>query len=149
MPDAQMEFTWLEDQMPYGVVSMISKMVEFISLIAIFISMIGLFGMVSYSTVARSKEIGIRKSLGASTRSIFRLLLRSHIKLVVLANLVALPLAYLLMKNILQIFAYRVDISIFIFIITGAISLLIMFLTVGYHILKASRTNPVEELRDE
>jgi len=149
MPDAQMEFTWLEDQIPYGVVSMISQMVEFISLIAIFISMIGLFGMVSYSTVARSKEIGIRKSLGASARKIFRLLLRSHVKLVILANLVALPLAYLLMKNILQIFACRVNISIFIFIIAAAISLLIMFLTVGYHILKASRTNPVEELRDE
>jgi len=149
MPDAQMEFNWLEDQIPYGFIEMISIMVEFIALVAIFISMIGLFGMVSYSTVARSKEIGIRKSLGASARSIFRLLLRSHVKLVILANLVALPLAYFLMKNILQIFAYRVNISIFIFIIAGTISLLIMFLTVGYHILKASQTNPVEALRDE
>jgi putative ABC transport system permease protein len=87
--------------------------------------------------------------MGASSRTIFSLLLKSHLKLVVIANVISWPLAYYIMKMFLQIFAYRINISIFVFVATGLITFLIMFLTVGYHILKASRTNPIKELRYE
>jgi putative ABC transport system permease protein len=148
-PDDRIEYGWLESYIPYGITKTISKIFEIFSVIAICISIIGLFGMVTYSTVARSKEIGIRKVMGASSRTIFSLLLKSHLKLVVIANVISWPLAYYIMKMFLQIFAYRINISIFVFVATGLITFLIMFLTVGYHILKASRTNPIKELSYE
>ena len=148
-PDDRIEYEWLESYIPYSITKTISKIFEIFSVIAICISIIGLFGMVTYSTVARSKEIGIRKVMGASSRTIFNLLLKSHLKLVIIANVISWPLAYYIMKMFLQIFAYRINISIFVFVATGLITFLIMFLTVGYHILKASRTNPIKELRYE
>jgi len=148
-PDDQIEYTWLEDLVPHGFIKGLSATFGIFSIIAICLSIIGLFGMVSYSTIARSKEIGIRKTMGASSISIFGLLLKSHVKLVVIANLISWPLAYFMMKTFLQFSEYRINISIFVFISTGLITFLIMFLTVGYHILKASKTNPVKELRYE
>ncbi len=149
LPEEQVEYNWLEDLIPYDVVHAMSLTFRIFSFIAICLSVIGLFGMVSYTTIARSKEIGIRKALGASTLSIFSLLLKSHVRLVVIANLISWPIAYFLMKTFLQFSAYRINISPLIFIATGLITFLIMLLTVGYHILKAARTNPVKELRDE
>jgi len=148
-PEDQIEYEWLEDLIPHGFVKALSITFGAFSILAICLSIIGLFGMVSYSTLARSKEIGVRKTMGASSISIFGLLLKSHVKLVVIANLFSWPIAYFMMKAFLQFSEYRVDISIFVFIASGLITFLIMFLTVGYHIYKASRTNPVNELRYE
>lgn len=148
-PEDQIEYEWLEDLIPHGFVKALSITFGAFSILAICLSIIGLFGIVSYSTIARSKEIGIRKTMGATSLSIFRLLLKSHIRLVIIANLISWPLAYFMMKTFLQFSEHRINISVFVFIATGLITFLIMFLTVGYHILKASRTNPVKELRYE
>lgn len=148
-PDNNISYKWLEEYTPISVTKAINGIFEVFSFIAICISIIGLFGMVSYTTVARSKEIGVRKVMGADSKSIFNLLLRSHLRLVIIANIIAWPIAYFIMKMFLQIFAYRISIPYFVFILTGVITFFIMFATVGYHILKASRTNPIKELRYE
>lgn len=149
LPDDQVEYTWLEDIVPHEVVKAMNLTFKIFSFIAILLSIIGLFGMISYTTVARSKEIGIRKVVGANTLSIFALLLKSQLRFVIIANIISWPIAYFLMKTFLQFSAYRVNISVFVFIPTSLLTFFIMFLTVGYHILRASRTNPVNELRYE
>jgi putative ABC transport system permease protein len=100
-------------------------------------------------TEQRTKEIGIRKVMGASVNSILTLLSKDFIKLVLIAFLVAVPLAYYAMQQWLENFAYRVDIGIWTFIIAGATALCIAWLTVGYQSLKAALKNPVEALRNE
>lgn len=117
--------------------------------ISIFTACLGLFGLVAFSAEQRRKEIGIRKTLGASTTGIVGLLSREFVTLTLLANLAAWPLAWYVMNNWLNDFAYRINISLWTFIITGAVSLVITMLTVGYQSIKAATANPVESLRYE
>jgi len=148
-PDKNIELTWFEDMIPYDVISAISGSFAFFSALAILISIIGLFGMISYSVVARSKEIGIRKALGATARKIFNMILRSYVILVINTSMIACPMAYFIMKKFMQIFAYRIDIPVYVFILAGLITFLITLATISYHLIKASVTNPVRELRYE
>jgi putative ABC transport system permease protein len=117
--------------------------------IAIFISCLGLFGLASFMAERRTKEIGIRKTNGASTSSILRLLSLDFTKWVLLANVIAWPLTWLAMKNWLETFAYRVGIPIWIFIVAGIIAFVIALTTVSFHALRASRQNPGMSLRYE
>ena len=117
--------------------------------LAIFISCIGLFGLASFMADQRTKEIGIRKILGASSSSIFILLLREFVKWVVIANAVSWPLAYYIMHRWLKNFAYQADIALWMFIISGAIGFIVAIGTVTYQSLKASVANPVDSLRYE
>ena len=119
------------------------------SVLAIFIACLGLFGLASYTTEQRRKEIGIRKILGASVSGIVTLLSTDFLKLVVLANVVAWPLAWWAMHHWLQNFSYRVDIGLIIFITAGVIALLIAILTIGFQAIKVAVANPVNALRDE
>jgi putative ABC transport system permease protein len=119
------------------------------TLIAILISCLGLFGLASFTAERRTKEIGIRKVLGASVPSIMILLSREFTKWVLLANIIAWPAAYFAMFKWLQIFAYRVNIRIFIFALAGALALLIALLTVSFQTIKASTADPVNSLRYE
>jgi len=117
--------------------------------LAVIIACLGLFGLASYTAEQRTKEIGVRKFLGASSPGIVFLLSREFAKWVMIANIVAWPCAYLLMKNWLQGFAYRSAIAWWLFALTGAGTLAIALLTVSFQAVRAARANPVDSLRYE
>jgi putative ABC transport system permease protein len=117
--------------------------------LAIIISCMGLFGLVMFTTQLRIKEIGIRKVLGASVTQIVNLLSKDFLKLVILGIVIASPIAYWAMDKWLQDFAYRVDISLWIFALAGIVSIVIALLTVSYQSIKAALANPVKSLRTE
>ena len=119
------------------------------SVLAIFIACLGLFGLTAYITEMRTKEVGIRKVLGANDLEIVSLLSKDFLKLVLIANIIAWPLAYFIMNNWLKDFAYRTNINIWIFVLSGFIALLIALLTVSSHSIKAANANPIKSLRYE
>jgi putative ABC transport system permease protein len=121
----------------------------YFSALAIFIALLGLLSLASFFTEQRTKEIGIRKVLGASAMSVVNLLSKDFLKLVVLANLIAWPFAYYFMNRWLQDFAYRVNIGWWVFAISGALALVVALITVSAQALKAALANPVEALRYE
>jgi putative ABC transport system permease protein len=116
---------------------------------AIFIACLGLFGMASYTAEQKTREIGIRKVLGASIPGVIALLSREFMKLVVIANLVAWPIAYFIMNNWLQNFAYRSGIAVWIFLLTGVTALAIALLTVSYQSVRAALLDPVTAIKYE
>ena len=119
------------------------------SVLAIIISCLGLLGLASYSTMQRTREIGIRKVLGASVPNIVNLLSREFLKLVAIAILIASPVAWFAMHGWLQDFAYRIEIGWWIFLIAGLIAVLIALATVSFQAIKAAIANPVKSLRVE
>jgi len=119
------------------------------AVIAIFISCLGLFGLASFMAERRTKEIGIRKTNGASTGNILRLLSLDFTKWVLFANIIAWPLIWFAMKNWLESFAYRADIQIWIFIVGGVVAFVIALATVSFHAIRASRQNPGMSLKYE
>jgi putative ABC transport system permease protein len=119
------------------------------SLLAIFIACLGLFGLSSYMVEQRTREIGVRKVLGASLLSILRLFSIDFLKLVIAGFVLAVPVAWFIMSDWLQNFAYRVNISYSIMLIAGGLTLAIALLTVSYQAIKAATLNPVESLRSE
>ncbi|MBZ5855827.1 ABC transporter permease [Flavihumibacter profundi] len=116
---------------------------------AIFIACLGLFGLTTFSVESRTKEIGIRKVLGASITDITRLLSGDFLKLVIIAAVIAFPLAWFGIQSWLQDFAYRVSIEWWVFIIAGAAAMLIAFATISIQAIKAAMSNPVKNLRTE
>jgi putative ABC transport system permease protein len=127
----------------------IGKIFLSFSTLAILIACLGLFGLVAYAAEQRTREIGIRKVLGAGISTIVGMLSRDFIKLVLLAILIASPLAWLAMHEWLQGFAYRIHISLWVFIIAGLIALLIAVLTLSFQTIRAAIANPVESLKTE
>ena len=117
--------------------------------LAIFLSCLGLFGLASFTAEQRTKEIGIRRALGASLSSVVALLTKEFIRLVAVANIIAWPIAYYSTNKWLQNFAYRIDLSIWIFILSGFTALMIALLTVSCQTIKAATANPVDSLRYE
>jgi putative ABC transport system permease protein len=119
------------------------------AILAIFISCLGLLGLASYSTMQRTKEIGIRKVLGASVGTIVNLLSREFMALVVISFLVAAPLAWYFMDKWLSGFAYRTNIGWWVFATAGFLAVCIALFTVSFQAIKAAVTNPVKSLRTE
>ncbi|MFW9835868.1 MAG: ABC transporter permease, partial [Candidatus Thorarchaeota archaeon] len=119
------------------------------SILSVIISCLGLYGLGAYMAEQKTKEIGIRKVLGASIPGIVTLTSKEFIKCIILANIFAWPLAYLVMRGWLQDFAYKVSIGPLIFILAAGLTLLIAFLTVSYHAVKAALADPVASLRYE
>lgn len=119
------------------------------ALIAIFISCLGLYGLVSFMAVQRTREVGVRKVLGASVASIVYLFSKEFIILITLAFALGAPAAWYLMHGWLQTFAYRISPDVWVFLAAIATSLLIGWATVGYKAVKAALANPVESLRSE
>ncbi|MHA7059522.1 ABC transporter permease [Aquimarina sp. M1] len=117
--------------------------------LAILISCLGLFGLISFMAEQKKKEIGIRKVLGASVSTVMKILTKDFFILIIIALLIATPLAYYVMENWLQDFTYRISISWWIFLIAGAIAMSITFLTVSIQAIKAATANPVNSLRTE
>ncbi|GAA4786572.1 ABC transporter permease [Olivibacter ginsenosidimutans] len=122
---------------------------NYFSAIAIFLSCLGLLGLTVFTAQARTKEIGIRKVLGANTLNIVQLMAAGFLRLVLIAIAIALPIAWLAMHAWLASFAYRTELSLWIFIMAGIIAMLIAFLTISHHSIKAAITNPVKSLRNE
>lgn len=125
------------------------SMINIFSGLAVIIACLGLFGLSSFSVEERTKEIGIRKVLGASVPGIVRLLSKEFLGVVLLANVIAWPVAYYFMRRWLQVFAYRTDMSIWIFISAGGIALLVAAATVSMRTIKAATANPIRCLRYE
>jgi putative ABC transport system permease protein len=121
----------------------------YVSVLAIAIACLGLFGLAAFAAEQRTKEIGVRKVLGASVANVATLLSQDFFKLVLLANLIAWPLAYLAMNRWLEDFAYRTNIGWEVFVLAGALAVLIAILTVSSQAIRAALANPVESLRYE
>ena len=119
------------------------------SLLAVFIACLGLFGLASFSVERRTKEIGIRKVLGASESRLVGILTKNFIRLIIIANIVAWPIAYLAMHGWIKNFTYRITINIWEFLLAAAGALLIAFLTIGSQTVRAALRNPADTLRFE
>jgi putative ABC transport system permease protein len=126
-----------------------NRLFTFFSVLAILVAGLGLFGLASYTTLQRTKEIGIRKVLGASVSNILLLLSQDYIKLIVVAFMIAIPLANYFITEWLNNFAYHVEVQWWLFALPGILVLLIALLSVTGQTWRAARTNPVESLRNE
>jgi putative ABC transport system permease protein len=126
-----------------------SRVISYFTLIAIVIACLGLFGLAAFSAEQRTKEIGIRKVLGASISNVATLLSKDFIKLVMIALTISLPFGWFVMNQWLQDFAYRISISWWMFLIAGVVAVLIALITVSFHAMKAAVSNPVKSLRSE
>ena len=117
--------------------------------LAIFIACLGLLGLATFTAEQRSKEIGIRKALGASSNGIVKLLSQEYLKLITISFIVAIPVSYIIISWWLKNFAYKINIGVFSFLLGGVIALIIAILTVSYQSIKAASKNPVESLMYE
>lgn len=133
----------------YRTEEQIGSLFGLFSILAIFVASLGLFGLASFTAQQRIKEIGIRKVLGASVSNLVFMLSKEFALLVGLANLIAWPIAYYAMNKWLQDFAYRIDLDIWAFVLSGFLALFIALTTVSYQAYKVARTNPVDALRYE
>ena len=133
----------------YKVDTQFGKAFGFFACIAIIIACFGLLGLSAYNVLQRKKEIGIRKVFGASVQNIAYLLSKDFTKLVLIASVIAVPIAWWLMSKWLQSFAYRISISIWVFVIAGITALIIALITVSFQSIKAAIANPVNSLRME
>jgi putative ABC transport system permease protein len=151
LPQKPFEFFFLDESFDsqYRAEERIGNLALRFSLLAILVSCLGLFGIASYTTEQRTKEIGIRKVLGASGGIIVRMLSKEYLLLVAIGNLLAWPVAYLMMRSWLQNFAYRTSLAYWIFLAAAALSIAVSLSTVTYQSVRAARTNPVKSLRYE
>lgn len=150
-PEFPFEYHFLDEDYEriYRTEQRLGVLTRYFTFLAIFISCLGLFGLASFMAEQRTKEIGIRKVLGATIASVTLLLSREYTKWVLMANILAWPVAYLAMKKWLQGFAYRVDMTVLTFVLAGLLTLFIALLTVSYQAIKTAVANPVEALRHE
>ncbi len=150
-PEYPFEFQFVKEEYAkkYGDEQRIGKLALIFSILAIFISCLGLFGLASFIAEQRTKEIGIRKVLGATVANLWQLLSKDFVFLVIISCLIAAPIAYYFMNNWLQKYTYRTEISWWIFVASGFGALLITLLTVSYQAIKAALMNPVKSLKTE
>ena len=150
-PTQTFDYSFLDESFDYQYKTeqRLSTIILYFTPLAIFIACLGLFGLASFTAEQRTKEIGIRKALGASVPSIVILLSKEFTKWVLVANIIAWPIAYLAMNRWLQHFAYRVDMGPGVFILSAFVAFVTALLTVGYQATKAAKANPVEALRYE
>ena len=127
----------------------VGKIAMIFSILAVFIACLGLFGLATFIAEQRTKEIGIRKVLGANIRSIVQLLSKDFLKLVVIAFIIAVPVGWYFMHKWLQDFAYRIQIRWWVFLVAGLSAVMIAIITVSFQAIKAALTNPVQNLRTE
>jgi putative ABC transport system permease protein len=150
-PNEPFEYSFLDEdfQKNYIAEERMSVLIRYFTLMAILISCLGLFGLVSFSAEQRIREIGIRKVLGASVGSIVLMLSMDFLKLVCIAMVIASPLAWLIMHNWLEDFAYKTPISWIVFLITFVSTMGLTLVTIGFHAIRAGLANPVKSLKTE
>lgn len=150
-PDSYFHHEFVDEQIQrrYQQEQTMSKLINFFAMVAIAIGCLGLYGLVSFMIAQKRKEIGIRKVLGASIQSILSLFGKEFARLIILAFLIAAPIAWYVMHGWLQNYTYRISIGVGIFAISIGATFLIAAVTVGYQSIKAASTNPVKSLRTE
>ena len=151
VPDHPFEYFFLDEKFDqlYQSDERWSSIVEYTSILAVLIACFGLFGFSALVMTKRTKEIGIRKAVGASVNNMILMLTNEFTKWIIWANIIAWPCAYLVMERWLQNFAYKIDISLWLFMFAGLIALFIAWFTISTHAIKAALANPVEALRYE
>jgi putative ABC transport system permease protein len=150
-PDFPFSYYFIDENFDllYRTEEQLGKIFSIFAFLSVLIGCLGLFGLASYSAERRTKEIGIRKVLGASASGITVLLSKEFTKWVLLANVIAWPVAYLIMSRWLQSFAYRAGMGVGIFLLAGGVAWVIAFLTVSYQAIKASIADPITALKYE
>jgi ABC-type antimicrobial peptide transport system permease subunit len=150
-PGSPFDYKFVDDEynQKFATENRIGKLATFFAILAIFISCLGLFGLASFVAEQRTKEIGVRKILGASVTNLWQLLSKDFIILVLIASFIAIPISYYYLHEWLQVYEYHTEISWWIFVaaILGALS--ITLLTVSFQAIKAALMNPVKSLRSE
>ncbi|MDH5744893.1 MAG: hypothetical protein OEZ52_15220, partial [Candidatus Aminicenantes bacterium] len=151
IPMFPFEFNFLEEAVDrtYRNIERTGKLINNFTVLAVFIACLGLFGLASFMAEQRTKEIGVRKVIGASVSNIILLLMKEFIKYVLIANIVAWPIAYYFMNRWLENFPYRSKLGLDIFIFSVTLTFVLALLTVSYQSIKAAIANPVDSLRYE
>jgi ABC-type antimicrobial peptide transport system permease subunit len=151
VPSAHFDYKFVDEEYArkFSQEERIGQLSGIFSVLAIFISCLGLVGLASFIAEQRTKEIGIRKVLGASLSSLWQMQTKEFVALVILSCLIAIPISYYLMNSWLEKYAYRTEISPWIFLITCAGALLITLMAVSYQAVKAALMDPVQSLRNE
>ena len=150
-PNYVYEYKFLDDKIAsfYKQENQLSQLYKIFAAIAIFLSCLGLYGLASFMAAQRIKEVGIRKVLGATSGSIVYLFSKEFVILITIAFLIATPIASHYMHQWLQDYAYRIDISWWLFAAGGLAAILIALATISFQAIKAAHTNPVKSLRTE
>jgi len=150
-PDEKFQYSFLDDRMKrfYETEQRTGKLARSATGIAILISCLGLFGLSSFTVLQRTKEIGIRKVLGATVNSIWYLLSRDFLALILFACIISTPIAYYLTELWLEGFAYRMEVTLGIFIAAALVSLIVAFITMSFRTVRAAQSDPVKSLRYE
>ena len=143
------QFVDQEYEKKFGDEQRIGKLSGIFASLAIFISCLGIFGLASFMAGQRTKEIGLRKVMGASVLNLWRMLSMDFVFLVMISLFIAIPISYLAMNAWLQKYEYRTDIAWWVFVVSGAGALLITLITVSYQSIKAATANPINSLRSE
>ena len=150
-PNQPFEFSFLDERFDemYRTERKFGEIFGVFAVMAIFIGCLGLFGLAAFTAEQRTKEIGIRKVLGASSSNIIKLLLKEFVILIAVANVIAWPISFFVMKGWLKDFSYRISLSIWIFLIAGLVTLFIALLTVSSQAIKAAFADPADSLKYE
>lgn len=145
------EYSFYDDELSrfYAREELTRGLIIFFASLSVFVSCLGLLGLVNVAVSQRTKEIGVRKVLGASVSSIIALLSKDFLKLIIIASAIAIPVAYYFMNKWLQEFAYRINIGWWVFLLAGSSALLIALATISFQAIKAAIANPVKSLRTE
>ncbi len=151
VPTVPFDYTFVDEAFgnKFGAEERIGKLASYFAILAIFISCLGLFGMASFVAEQRTKEIGIRKVLGASVANLWRLLSKEFILLVTVSCIIAVPIAWYYLSQWLVNYDYRIEISWVVFVLAAVLALIITLVTVSFQAIKAAVANPVDSLRDE
>ncbi|MBA4058195.1 MAG: hypothetical protein C0490_25995, partial [Marivirga sp.] len=146
-----LEYAFLDEtyNQRYRSEMIIGQLVNVFAFIAIFISCLGLFGLATFTAEQRTREIGIRKVLGASVAGIIKLLSKDYLKLVIIAFLIICPIAYFITDKWLQQFAYRISVSWIVFFTTGILAIIIALLTISVQTIRAATVSPTRSLKSE
>ena len=150
-PEYPFEYQLLDDRVKglYDMEKRAGKIVSYFSLLTVIIACIGLLGLASFMAAQRKKEIGIRKVLGASAMEMVFMLVKEFVKCIIIANILAWPVAYYAMNDLLEVYAYRIDLGIGSFLLAGTLALVIALITVSYQAFRAAFANPADAIRYE
>jgi putative ABC transport system permease protein len=150
-PNEPFEYSFMDDVFDkvYRSEQQMSRMLLFVAVLAILIACMGLFGLALYNTEQKTREIGVRKVFGSTAIGVVRLLTGRFTRYVILANLLAWPLAYLIIRKYMQMYAYRINLPVWIFFVASLGVYLVALLTIGLQSYKAGNTNPGDTLRYE
>ncbi len=150
-PDYNLEYSFIDKKLQeqYKSEERFANFFVYFSILSLMIACLGLFGLTAYATQQRTKEIGIRKVLGASVKGIVTMISKDFLKLVLIASIIAFPLSWWIMNKWLDDFAYRIYIEWWVFVAAGCVALFIALLTVSFQAIKAAIANPVKSLRTE